>query len=248
MAKKRKKGGRKKRTGNPAKAAGGGSATAAVAAGDGGAASAPKTSKSTQRGAARRRTAPAPPKRKRFRVRRWEAAVLAVVGLAVLVGVWLWWSSRGDTDAFNLLVEEGRGRLSGIETLPDSGNNHLVRGQRFRYPSQFPTSGPHDPNLLSPGFYSQTQRSERLVHSLEHGMIVMYYDEPGSEAIDTMRAWTKQFRGPWSGAIAVKRPGLGQEVVLTAWQRTFRLDPFDPAAAAAFVDLFRGRGPENRVR
>ena len=76
----------------------------------------------------------------------------------------------------------------------------------------------------------------------------MYYDEPGSEAMDTLRDWTGQFRGVWSGVLAVKRPVLGQEVVLTAWLRVFRLDPFDPTAAAAFVDLFRGRGPENAVR
>ena len=245
MAKKRKKGGRKKRTGNPAKAAGGGSAAATASDSGGGERSA---SKSSQRGAARRRTAPTPPKRKRFRVKRWEGVVLGIVGLAVLFGAWTWWSSRDDTDAFNLLVAAGRGSLSGIETFPDAGSNHLAGGQRFRYPSQFPTSGPHDPNLLSPGFYDQPQRSERLVHSLEHGMIVMYYDDPGGDAIGTMRGWTSQFRGPWSGVIAVKRPGLGREVVLSAWQRNFRLDPFDPAAAAAFLDLFRGRGPENAVR
>lgn len=242
MAKKRKKGGRP-RSGNPAKAKSSGGAAAGAGGG-----SAAKPATAQKRGAARRRTAPEAPKRKPFRIKRWEGIVIAVIGAAILFGAWSWWSSRDDADAFNLLAEAGRGTLSGVETLPNAGSNHMARGQQFRYPSQFPTSGPHDPNLLNPGFYSDPQRSERLVHSLEHGMIVMYYDEPGGDAMDTLRDWTGQFRGPWSGVIAVKRPGLGQEVVLTAWQRLFRLDPFDPAAAAAFVDLFRGRGPENRVR
>lgn len=244
MAKKRKKGGRP-RSGNPAKAKSRGGGGAAAGAG---AESAATPAAAQKRGAARRRTAPEAPKRKPFRIKRWEGIVLGVVALAALGLAWLWWSSRGDVDAFNLLVEAGRGGLSGVETLPNAGSNHMARGQQFRYPSQFPTSGPHDPNLLNPGFYSDPQRSERLVHSLEHGMIVMYYDEPGGAAIDTLRNWTSQFRGPWSGVVAVKRPGLGQEVVLTAWLRVFRLDPFEPAAAAAFVDLFRGRGPENSVR
>ena len=244
MAKKRRKGGRP-RSGNPAKAksSGGGGATAG-AAGD----SAAKPAAVQKRGAARRRAAPEAPKRKPFRVKRWEGIVLAVIGVAILGGVWLWWSSRDDADAFNLLVEAGRGGLSGIETLPNVGSNHLAGGQQFRYPSEFATSGPHAPNLLNPGFYSDPQPSERLVHSLEHGMIVMYYDAPDGKTMDTLRDWTSQFRGPWSGVLAVKRPGLGQEVVLTAWQRVFRLDPFEPEVAAAFVDLFRGRGPENRVR
>ena len=242
MAKKRKKGGRP-RSGNPAKAKSSGGGTAAAGGG-----SAAKPATAQKRGAARRRTAPEAPKRKPFRIKRWEGIFLAVIALVVLGLAWLWWSSRDDTDAFNLLAEAGRGSLSGVETLPNAGSNHMARGQQFRYPSQFPTSGPHDPNLLNPGFYSDPQRSERLVHSLEHGMVVMYYDDPGGETMDTLRDWTSQFRGPFSGVIAVKRPGLGQEVVLTAWQRRLRLDPFEPAVAAAFVDLFRGRGPENRVR
>ncbi len=238
MAKKRRKGGRP-RSGNPAKATG-----ARPSGGSTGA----KPAEAQQRGAARRRTAPEPPKRKPFRIKRWEGTVLAVIAVAILGGVWLWWSSRDDTDAFNLLVEAGRGGLSAVETVPNAGSNHLAGGQQFRYPSEFPTSGPHDPNPIAPGFYSDPRRPERLIHSLEHGMVVIYYDEPSGDTTDTIRGWTSQFRGHSSGVVAVKRDGLGQEVVLTAWLRLLRLDPFDAAAAAAFVDLFRGRGPENPVR
>ena len=42
--------------------------------------------------------------------------------------------------------------------------------------------------------------------------------------------------------------GLGKSVVLTAWRKILKLDSFEPAAAAAFVDTYRGRGPEKRVR
>ena len=42
--------------------------------------------------------------------------------------------------------------------------------------------------------------------------------------------------------------GLGQSVVLTAWAKRLDLDRFDPAPAAAFIDGYRGRGPENPVR
>ena len=44
------------------------------------------------------------------------------------------------------------------------------------------------------------------------------------------------------------RPGLGEAVVLTAWNKILRLDAFDADAAAAFIDRFRGRGPEHPVR
>jgi hypothetical protein len=48
--------------------------------------------------------------------------------------------------------------------------------------------------------------------------------------------------------VAAPSSGLGKAVVLTAWRKILKLDEFDPAAAAAFIDKFRGRGPENRVR
>ena len=83
---------------------------------------------------------------------------------------------------------------------------------------------------------------------MEHGHVAIYFDQPDEEAMRLIRTWAGLFRGPWSGVIASPSPGLGQAVVLTAWQRRLRLDTFDPAAAAAFVDLFRGRGPENPVR
>ena len=46
----------------------------------------------------------------------------------------------------------------------------------------------------------------------------------------------------------VSTPDGGEAIVLTAWTKRLRLDPFDPAAAAAFIDAYRGRGPEHPVR
>jgi hypothetical protein len=48
--------------------------------------------------------------------------------------------------------------------------------------------------------------------------------------------------------IDVPRPGLDDAIVLTAWRRRLRLSQFDRSAAAAFIDAFRGRGPERQVR
>ena len=35
---------------------------------------------------------------------------------------------------------------------------------------------------------------------------------------------------------------------MTAWRKRLRLKTFDASAAAAFIDAYRGRGPENPVR
>lgn len=78
--------------------------------------------------------------------------------------------------------------------------------------------------------------------------MVVYYDAPGFRALSVLKRWTEQFSGPWSGLIAVPHKGLGDDLVLTAWRRRLRLDAFDEAALAAFMDAFVGRGPENPVR
>jgi hypothetical protein len=40
---------------------------------------------------------------------------------------------------------------------------------------------------------------------------------------------------------------LGETVILTSWQHRLELAKMD-VRASFFVDAFRGRGPENRVR
>ena len=115
------------------------------------------------------------------------------------------------------------------------------------YGAEFPTSGPHAPTPAAPGFYDEPIVPEPLVHALEHGNIVIYFEEPGDVAIEALRRWTGAYVGSLDGVIAVRTPGLGERVVLTAWQRKLSLDRFD-VRAAYFVDAFRGRGPESRVR
>ncbi|MBE9079787.1 DUF3105 domain-containing protein [Romeria aff. gracilis LEGE 07310] len=94
---------------------------------------------------------------------------------------------------------------------------------------------------MNSGVYDQEQPQEKLVHSLEHGNIVIYYDEPGEETIN-------EFSGPWDGIVVVPKPGLGESIVLTAWTKKLAQPQFDPDAAASFIDEYRGRGPENPVR
>ena len=115
------------------------------------------------------------------------------------------------------------------------------------YGTEFPTSGPHAPAPPRPGFYDETVSSEVLVHALEHGNIVIYYDQPSDAAMKLLRNWTDQYQGTWDGVITVPHEGLGEKIVLTSWQHRLELAKID-VRASFFVDAFRGRGPENRVR
>ena len=178
----------------------------------------------------------------------WRLILGALAVVAVAAAVWWWLDTRQAAEGFEALAARGEGSLESVETMPDQGGGHVPEGQDVPYPSDPPTSGPHWPTPTGAGFYGDRQWPEALVHALEHGNIVIYYDSPDEETLATLRGWVGLFGGVWDGVVVTPKPGLETEILLTAWRRVLRLDPFDAAAAAAFVDRFRGRGPENRVR
>jgi len=191
---------------------------------------------------------PSPPRRrKRILVQRDR--FLAVAGLLLVSFIaYTWWSSSSFDQRFLALAAEGEAAMVNIQNMPSRGGGHLSPGQSYTYGDRFPTSGPHDLRPIDPGFYRDIQRPTQLVHSLEHGHIVIYYDQPTSAVLNQIRGWASHYNGPWDGIVIVPAPNLGEEIVLSAWTRILRLKPFDPAAAAAFIDRYRGRGPENPVR
>jgi hypothetical protein len=147
----------------------------------------------------------------------------------------------------------GCGHTREIETIPAAADarTHIPPNAFYDYGTPFPTSGPHSPRWTETGFYSEPQRPTELVHALEHGNIVIYYDRPGPRALGQLRRWAETYQGQWNGVVVVPSPGLRERIVLTAWEKRLLLDRFDEAdeaAAAAFLDAFRGRGPEGAMR
>lgn len=181
--------------------------------------------------------------------RRRDYVIVAAAAIVVAAGAALfWWRAAGDERAFLDLAAQGRPALVRVQSFRSEGRVHLNPNQPVEYPGRFPTSGDHYLIRAEPGFYDQPQPPAHLVHAAEHGNIVIYYDEPGDEVIATLRGWTRLYGGRWDGLVATHMPGLGATVVLTAWTKRMTLQSFDAAAAAAFIDAYRGRGPENSVR
>ncbi len=175
--------------------------------------------------------------------------VLGVLTLAVLIGgAVFWWMGRQVEAEFGTLARAGQPALASVETYPNDGQRHLKAGERQSYASSTPTSGPHDPVPTPPGVYQAAQPPIKLVHALEHGNIVFYYDRPPATVMTLLEDWAGLYSGTWDGIVVTPLPGLGETIVATAWRKRLNLSPFDPAAAAAFVEAYRGRGPENPVR
>lgn len=172
----------------------------------------------------------------------------AVVAVAVAAGGFYFWQRIDAGRGFDPLVAAGQSRLAQVENVRSEGGGHLEPGETRVYGSRTPTSGRHDQVWTNPGFYDEPQPPTRLVHALEHGNIVVYYEEPGPQARELLNDWAGLFDGQWDGLVVTPQPGLGEGLVLTAWAKRLRLERWDGAAAAAFIDAYRGRGPEHPVR
>jgi len=140
-------------------------------------------------------------------------------------------------------------------TQPDDGQTHIADGSTCRAPeapcgadpySSLPaTSGPHWNTPAAWGAYSTPQNESQLLHNLEHGGIVIWYDP---EALDDAQVAEltsyvegqvasgisgrfKFIASPWGGS-----DELGVPVATTAWRHILRLDEFDMDAIRAFAD------------
>jgi hypothetical protein len=180
--------------------------------------------------------------------RRLNVAIALAALAGAVAGVLYWAAADRSESAFMALAEAGRDRLDAVETEPNKGRRHLGAGETYHYGDSSPTSGPHDTTWAATGFHETAPAPTRVVHALEHGNVVIYYDRPDDEVLETLKVWTGIYTGQWDGLLAIPMSGLGGSLILTAWTKELRLDSFDAALAAAFIDAYRGRGPEHPVR
>lgn len=62
------------------------------------------------------------------------------------------------------------------EFIADLGREHVEVGTEVKYNSNPPTSGSHYVDWIRPGVYSHPEDDKYLIHSLEHGYIIMSYN------------------------------------------------------------------------
>ena len=181
----------------------------------------------------------------RLRRRLWQLAVGVVLAATA---AWFWYANSQLEQAFLEHARRGKDALKRVVTPPFEGRGHVSPGQVLRYQGDPPTSGLHDPKWIDSGVYEEAQNRMKLVHSLEHGIIVVYYDTADPATWEVLNDWADLYDYPLGGIVVAPKPGLGEAIVLTSWSRLLRLDPFDADAAAAFIDAYRGRGPESPIR
>ena len=142
------------------------------------------------------------------------------------------------------------------EEFEAAGAEHIAEGAPHEpYNSTPPTNGPHHDSPAQAGFSAEPIEPEHLVHNLEHGMIVIWYN-PGApqELKDQLQAVVEQ---EFAATVAAPFEGLDKNFYLSAWNKL----PSDgedsegtgytigcDAVAQEVIDDFRrehqGKGPE----
>jgi hypothetical protein len=180
-------------------------------------------------------------------------ALVLFVG-AVLVFVTLFLNDGGeDRIETDPLPDEGdEAVLEEVQHEPGQSTQHVTAGTEVDYEYMPPSGGPHYDNWVNGGFYEESPPIGELVHSLEHGAVVVWYDpdEVTPQVAESLTAFGRTHQGDFGSFIAVPTPVEDPEApfVVTAWERRMTMEEYDAETVRQFAAEYLGRGPERQIR
>ena len=124
-----------------------------------------------------------------------------------------------------------------------SGRNHLPQGTQITYNSNPPTGGPHYSDPAHAGIYEAAPLDGNLVHSLEHGAVILWYN-PKLLSKDQIEQVKQVFNQLGGKSIMVPRESMDSPIALTSWGRILKINTIDTKQINAFFDTNNNRGPE----
>jgi hypothetical protein len=188
--------------------------------------------------------------------RRRNLIIATVVGVLVIGGiVFQQLSSNKSSASFaKLAAAAGCGEVE--DTGGSGSGEHLQTGETTNYDTSPPTHGKHAAGTLSAGVYddplsedpTKAENIFRAVHSLEHGAVIVWYDEDlekkdREELEDTYDDEEK--------VIVVPYAGLEDDstVAVTAWGKLAECEKVSTKYIDAFIGRFREArsAPEAKV-
>ena len=188
------------------------------------------------------------------RAQRRRNLVTTAIAIVVAAGVVWSLSSTGANDGNgnvapvnpDMTAEEAG--CGDVESAEPQEAEHIAEGAEHEpYNTNPPTSGPHYGSPLAPigtGFYSEPVEAEKVIHNLEHGQIVIYYNPDAPEdTVDDIVTLTKQEP---EATVAVPYDDIEapSQLVLAAWANLQECVQVAQEVVDEFRADFQGRGPE----
>lgn len=159
--------------------------------------------------------------------------ILGAVVTLLILGIGVWFLSRE-----NQRLEKP---LAGDEVQIES-RNHVPEGTSIQYNTNPPAGGPHYAVTAHAGIYDKAPLDGYLVHSLEHGAVVLWYKEdlPKSD-VDRIKGIFNKMGGK---TIMTPRKGMDVPVAVTSWGRILKLEKIDEKKILDFYEANYDRGLE----
>ena len=137
------------------------------------------------------------------------------------------------------------------------GNLHIPFGSTtpVEYNSTPPSSGPHYENIIGWGTYTEPQRYEHVVHNLEDGGVIIYYQcEDGCpELYGELDDFASDYIDRGARVVLVPNDptftdnngtplhkDMGSRIAMVAWQYVDKFENFDAERMGAFIDRYEG--------
>ena len=133
--------------------------------------------------------------------------------------------------------------------------DHVNEGEPVESPSDPPTSGSHYGRSMPAGFYTENSPEYQsgdhdgyIIHSLEHGYIVFWYncalldDQGCSDLLTSIKTTMDEFNN--YKLIAIPRPSITHPLVMTSWEHLQEFESYNENLAKKFIRVNRPLSPE----
>jgi hypothetical protein len=141
------------------------------------------------------------------------------------------------------LVSAARAAGCTAVTKPSEGDQHVENPGPYR--SNPPHSGDHTDGAADEGRFEEAPPIGILVHALEHGRVVMWFNPGDTKTSEELVKVGRQNSNHMIVAPAPKE--MEYEAAATAWTHLLGCPEWNdkvPAAIAAFRDAYRDKAPE----
>lgn len=200
------------------------------------------------------------------------------IGVAIILAVaflgWLFYASTRPLPGQKQADDCGNyldfSKIPELNNTTDRCRVHVPIGTEVHYPTNPPTHGPHYGDWVRAGVYSDPKDDRNMVHSLEHGYVIMHYkcnlvtsgksqESSGSATpsgkldiqaeCDQRKSQLEAIYGKKGKRklIVVPRPNLDTNFAMTAWTYLEKFNDFDTKRIEAFIDAHFENGPEKTM-
>lgn len=158
-------------------------------------------------------------------------------------------NSSPTTTASQLSTSSSSGTPLPGTAVPEEGKDHVAEGSVITYKSSPPSSGTHNGSTAPYGFSDKEIAEGMLVHSLEHGAIVLYYKPglPDKVLQDLRDVYSSLPPAKYGKVKLVITPYLKLQtpLVLAAWGRVLPFTEFNYNKVRAAYQALVDKGPED---